>query len=52
VVREHVPSAAGYGSRREVASGSLRPSVAGAPEIDVELLFALLDDRHDGRRRA
>jgi Uma2 family endonuclease len=37
------PSAAGYGSCRQVASGTLRPPVQGGPEIDVETLFALLD---------
>jgi hypothetical protein len=37
------PAGAGYGSCRLVASGALRPPVAGAPEIDVERLFALLE---------
>ncbi len=44
VVHVHdAPSSAGYESCRQVASGRLRPPVAGAPEIDVETLFALLD---------
>ena len=37
------PSADGYGSCRQVTTGSLRPPVAGGPDIDVEALFALLD---------
>jgi Uma2 family endonuclease len=37
------PSGAGYRSCRPVARGSLRPPAPGAPEIDVERLFALLD---------
>jgi len=32
-----------YDAYRSVASGSLRPRFAGAPAIDVEALFALLD---------
>lgn len=32
-----------YDAYRRVASGSLRPRVAGAPAIDVQALFALLD---------
>jgi Uma2 family endonuclease len=37
------PSSAGYGSVRPVVTGSLRPPAPGAPAIDVEELFALLD---------
>jgi Uma2 family endonuclease len=37
------PVDAAYGSCRRVTGGRLRPAFAGAPEIDVEALFALLD---------
>ena len=44
VVHVHLkPGADGYGSCRQVATGSLRPPVPGGPDIDVEALFALLD---------
>lgn len=37
------PAGGAYGSVRAVASGSVRPEVPGAPAIDVEALFSLLD---------
>ncbi len=37
------PSGDGYGSCRQVTTGTLRPPVPGGPDIDVEALFALLD---------
>ena len=44
IVHVHdAPSETGYGARRQVATGTLQPPVPGAPAIDVEALFALLD---------
>jgi len=44
VVHVHdAPAGDRYGSCRQVAGGTLRPPVAGAPAIDVDELFALLD---------
>jgi Uma2 family endonuclease len=44
IVHVHdAPSDAGYGARRTVATGTLQPPVSGAPAIDVQALFALLD---------
>jgi Uma2 family endonuclease len=37
------PAGGAYGSLRRVTSGSIRPDVPGAPPIDVETLFSLLD---------
>jgi Uma2 family endonuclease len=37
------PSGSGFGSYRTVTRGRLRPPVAGAPEIDVDRLFEILD---------
>lgn len=37
------PGAGGYRSTRRAATGSLRPDVPGAPAIEIETLFALLD---------
>ncbi len=37
------PSDSGYGACERVTSGSLRPPVPAAPEVDVDALFALLD---------
>lgn len=37
------PAGCAYGSLRQVTSGSIRPDLPGAPGIDVETLFSLLD---------